>query len=135
MIRFDFPKRIRYAETDKMGYLYYGNYPKLYEIGRVELIRSLGFSYKALEEEAGIMMPVVEMNSRYIKPAYYDDKVIISTFVSTLPTKMICFEHELFVSDTLINKGQVKLFFIDIESQKRVSCPDILFEKLNKHFV
>lgn len=134
MISVDYPKRVRYAETDKMGFLYYGNYPKYYEIGRVELIRSLGYSYKELEDKAGILMPVVSMESRYLKSAYYDDEVIIRSCIKELPTKMICFDHELFVGDQLINKGNVKLFFIDAKTQKRISAPAILLEKLSPHF-
>lgn len=134
MISVDFSKRVRYAETDKMGFLYYGNYPKYYEIGRVELIRSLGYSYKELEDKAKILMPVVFMESKYLKSAYYDDLVIIKTIIDELPSKMICFKHELYVNDILINKGLVKLFFIDQESQKRVSIPTILLDKLRPFF-
>lgn len=134
MITVDYPKRVRYAETDKMGFLYYGNYPKYYEIGRVELIRSLGYSYKELEDNAQILMPVVSMESRYIKSAYYDDEVIIRTSVKELPSKLIKFDHELFVGDELINRGNVKLFFIDSNSQKRISAPSILLDKLKPYF-
>ena len=68
--------RVRYAETDQMGYVYYGNYATYYEIGRVELIRSLGISYKELEE-MGVMMPVLENKSKFLSAALYDDHLKI----------------------------------------------------------
>jgi len=69
--------RVRYAETDKMGYLYHGNYAQFYEMGRVEMIRSLGLSYKELEDEIGVGMPVMYMETRYVRPAFYDDSFVI----------------------------------------------------------
>jgi len=134
MIVYDFVKRVRYAETDKMGYLYYGNYPKYYEIGRVELIRSLGFSYKELEDRTGVMLPVVAMESRYIRSAYYDDAVTIRTIIKEPPSKMVTFFHELYVDDVLINKGSVKLFFVDAGTRKRVSAPQMFVEASKKYF-
>ena len=64
-------KRVRYAETDKMGYLYYGHYAKYYEIGRVEALRSLGLSYRDMEDKLGLMLPVLSLEARYKSPAYY----------------------------------------------------------------
>ena len=65
--------RVRYAETDKMGFLYHGNYAQYYEVGRVEMIRSIGLSYRDLEEKVGVGMPVMMMDTRFVRPAYYDD--------------------------------------------------------------
>ena len=70
--------RVRYGETDQMGYCYYGNYAQYFEVGRVEALRSLGCSYKALEDQ-GIMLPVSEYNVKYKRPAYYDDELTIQT--------------------------------------------------------
>ena len=75
MLRTESYKRVRYAETDKMGYLYYGHYAKLYEIGRSEMIRDLGITYKHLEDELNIMMPVLQLSCRYRLPAKYDDQL------------------------------------------------------------
>ena len=72
--------RIRYSETDKMGYTYYGNYAQYYEIGRTELIRKFGITYKSLEDE-GIMLPVLSLNIKYIKPSFYDDLLTIKTSI------------------------------------------------------
>ena len=135
MFVFDYEKRIRYAETDKMGYLYYGNYPLLYEIGRAESIRSLGISYQELEDVHKIMMPVVYTESRYMHPAYYDELITIRTILQEMPTRLIEFHHELYnQEEKCIHKGQVKLVFLDIESSKRVSAPDYLTDKLKPYF-
>ena len=110
-------KRVLYAETDKMGYLYYGHYAKLYEIGRAELIRDLGLSYRYLEDEIGVKMPVLELKSRYLRPALYDDMLTIETSIVDRPTKMITFHHKIYNQDeVLLNKGTVKLFFIDMST-------------------
>ena len=75
MISNEIQVRVRYAETDQMGYVYYGNYATYFEVARVELLRSIGFSYKKLEEE-GVMLPVFEFSIKYFKPAFYDDLLI-----------------------------------------------------------
>lgn len=135
MYSFTFKKRIRYSETDKMGYLYYGNYAALYEIGRVETIRSLGISYGNMEDQLGIMLPVLSLESRFLKPAYYDEEVSIISILKVMPDKMIVFDHEIKnAQDEIINKAQVKLFFIDIKSNKRVSCPDFITDALKPYF-
>ena len=96
MYSFDFKKRVRYGETDMMGYLYYGNYAQLYEIGRVETMRSLGLNYRDLEVVYGVMMPVVHVDARYILPAKYDEELTIRTILTELPSRMIVFENEIF---------------------------------------
>jgi acyl-CoA thioester hydrolase len=70
--------RVRYAETDRMGYVYYGNYAQYFEVARVEMLRGLGISYKTLED-SGIMLPVLDFTIKYIKPAFYDDLLTIKT--------------------------------------------------------
>lgn len=135
MIESVFNKRIRYAETDKMGYLYYGNYAQLYEIGRAEMIRDLGLSYREMEDELRIMMPVVSLECRYIKAALYDDMLSIRTSLREMPDKMITFHHEVCnESGDLLNRGVVKLFFIDMKSNRRISCPPYLSQKLIPYF-
>ena len=135
MYTFDFKKRVRYAETDKMSYLYYGNYPKFFEIGRVETLRSLGIAYKDLEDIHHVMLPVVHLEVKYLAPAFYDDHLTIRTSINQLPTKMISFYHEILNEEgKIINKATVKLFFIDTISNKRVSAPDFLLDKMKRHF-
>jgi len=135
MYTFKFKHRIRYADTDQMGYAYYGNYPKYYEIGRVETIRSLGFSYKDFETKMGVMLPALNLESRYIKPAFYDDLLTIETQIREMPSKMVTFYCNIYNEDgELINKGNVKLFFINMDTGKRVSAPQILVNSLKPYF-
>jgi acyl-CoA thioester hydrolase len=135
MYSFDFKKRVRYAETDKMGYLYYGHYAKYYEIGRVETLRSLGISYKKMEDDLKVMTPVMDLHIRYLAPAYYDQEITIRTILETLPNKILVFENELYNPEMeLINKATVKLFFVDMIANKRVSAPDYIIERLAKYF-
>jgi len=135
MYSFKYKFRVRYADTDQMGYAYYGNYAKYYEIGRVETIRSLGFSYKDFETEMDIMLPVVYMESRYMKPAYYDDLLTVETRILQMPGKMVTFHCFIYnEQDELINKGVVKLFFVDMNTGKRVSAPERLVESLRPYF-
>ena len=135
MYSFDYKKRVRYGETDMMGYLYYGNYAQLYEIGRVETMRSLGLTYRDLEVVYGVMMPVVHVDARYILPAKYDEELTIRTILTELPSLMIVFENEIFNEEMqMIHKAVVKLFFIEMSSGKKVSCPEYMLEKLRPLF-
>ena len=135
MYTHEFQKRVRYGETDQMGYLYYGNYAQYYEIGRVELIRSLGLTYKALEADHGIIMPVMSLNIRYVRPALYDELITIRTTLRKLPGQFIVFHMELFNErGKLVNGGTVKLCFVEVASQRTIPAPDFLVEKLRPHF-
>lgn len=135
MFQSDFHKRVLYAETDKMGYLYYGHYAMLYEIGRAEMIRGLGLSYYHMEEHLNIMMPVLSLQCRYRMPAKYDDLLTIRTSLTERPTKMITFHHQIFnQKEDLLNTGEVKLFFVDMTTNKRVSVPSYLNDQLEPYF-
>jgi acyl-CoA thioester hydrolase len=135
MYTFEYEKRVRYGETDQMGYLYYGNYAQYYEIGRVEMIRSLGVSYRQLEEEMGIMMPVMSMEVRYLRPLFYDNLVTIKTTLKEFPANDIVFHVELYNEEgKLANGGKVRLCFVDIKSKKRVPTPEALLQKLRPYF-
>lgn len=135
MFSHDCYKRVRYGDTDQMGYLYYGNYPMLYEIGRSEAIRSLGTSYKYMEDELGIMMPVIHMESRYLTPLRYDENAKITTILKELPTKMVHFHHEIYNTENkLCHRGSVKLFFVDMKSNQRVDTPQYLQDLLKPYF-
>lgn len=118
-----------------MGYLYYGHYPQLYEIGRAEAIRYLGITYKEMETDLKIMMPVLHVESRYRGPVFYDELVTIRTILKEMPTKMIHFFHEVLNEEgKVIHLGEVKLFFVDMLTQKRVSSPPYLNLKLAPYF-
>jgi len=136
MYTHSFQKRVRYGETDQMGYLYYGNYAQYYEIGRVEMLRSLGFTYKTMEEEMGIMMPVMSLNTRFVRPGRYDELLTIQTTLRQLPTRTITFHVEIFNEQKkLVNGGSVKLCFVDKNNGKSVVAPDFLLEKLQPFFL
>ncbi len=135
MYQTEFKKRVRYAETDKMGYLYYGNYAKYYEIGRVEALRELGLSYRKMEDVMQILLPVLSLESRYRLPAYYDDEITIITQLRELPIKLFSFYHELYnPAGKVINTANVKLFCVDLKTNKRVDCPEVLIDKLKPYF-
>ncbi len=126
--------RVRYAETDKMSYVYYGNYTHYYEVGRVEALRQLGTSYKEMED-AGIMMPVYTCNLKYLKPALYDDLLVIKTTIKALPTARIVFDYEIYnQKDELINIGTTTLVFIDSKTNKPRVAPDSIINKLKAYF-
>lgn len=127
--------RVRYRETDQMGFVYYGNYALYYEIGRAEMIRSIGVTYKTLENDYGIIMPVLSMETKYVGSAYYDELITVRTILEDFPTKMIVFRHEILNEQgKIINKAILKLFFMDRTTYRRVSTPEFLQEKLRPHF-
>ncbi len=126
--------RVRYAETDQMGYVYYGNYAAYYEVARVECIRSLGFTYKALEE-MGVMMPVLELHTFYYQPARYDDLLTIKVTIPKLPTLKIIFTYEIFdEAGRLLNKGETTLVFINMKTGKPMRMPEVMGKLLEPHF-
>lgn len=135
MLIHEFQKRVRYGETDQMGYLYYGNYAQYYEIGRVEMLRASGLTYREMEQERGVLMPVVSLQMRYVRPAYYDELLTIRTTLRKLPEKFITFEVEIFNENRkLVNGGSVRLCFVDSNSSKTIPAPEFLLEKLRVHF-
>src|SRR6218665_127692 len=106
--------RVRYAETDKMGYVYYGNYTQYYEVGRVEPLRAFDTSYKEMED-SGVMLPVYTCNIKYLKPALYDDLLVIKPTIKELPTLKITFEYEIYnQKNELLNTGNTTLVFINM---------------------
>ncbi len=125
---------MRYGETDQMGYMYYGNYAQYYEVGRVEMLRSLGMSYSSMEAD-GIMMPVLELKCKYIKPALYDQEITVKTIIKTLPGIRIFFEYELYnEKEELINLGATTLVFVDMKKNKPTNPPENFMEKLSVFF-
>ncbi|MCZ8215079.1 MAG: thioesterase family protein, partial [Cyclobacteriaceae bacterium] len=110
--------RVRYAETDQMGYVYYGNYAMYYEVGRVESLRQLGLTYKQLEE-MGVMMPVTEHLTRYKAPARYDELLTLRTTIKEMPGVRIRFYYEIFnEQQKLINEGETQLVFVDMKTNR-----------------
>jgi acyl-CoA thioester hydrolase len=116
--------RVRYGETDQMGYVYYGVYAMYYEVARVESLRQLGLTYKELEE-MGVMLPVLENHSRYLAPAFYDEELLIVTNIREKPGVRIKFDYEIFnTGGKLINQGETLLAFVDKKTGRPRRPPD-----------
>ena len=126
--------RVRYADTDQMGYMYYGNYAEFYEVGRVEMLRSLGITYKSMEDK-GIIMPVTELKCKYIKPALYDEEITVKVTIAKMPSLRINFLYELYnEKKELINLGETTLVFIDKEKNKPCLPSDDFLSRLRVYF-
>ena len=124
--------RVRYAETDQMSFVYYGIYAQYFEVGRVELLRSLGVSYKEIEE-MGYALPVVNFNVKYKKPAYYDDELTIKTTIKELPSAKITFYYETYNENKdLLNTAEVVLVFVNKESGKPCFAPDDIMSRFKE---
>lgn len=127
--------RVRYAETDQMNVVYYGNYAQYFEVARAESIRKLGFTYKEMEA-LGVIMPVVEMQTKYLRPAHYDDLLNIKTILRDLPADhRIIFEHEVFNQEKkLLTLGKVTLYFVKTGSFEKSRMPQSLRSILEPYF-
>ena len=135
MFTFNTKIRVRYAETDKMGFVYYGNYAQYFEVGRVELLRSIGLSYKSLED-MNIFLPVTKFKIKYLKPSFYDDLLSIETTINEIPKNRINFNYKTFnQNNCLINKAEVELAFVNGKDMKPCFAPKILIEKLELFFI
>ncbi len=122
--------RVCYADTDQMGYVYYGNYARFYEISRVETLRSIGVSYKVLED-AGIGLPVYENYSKYHAPALYDDLLRIECTLVKMPSARIEFEYKIYnQNEALLHEGKTILVFMDLATKKVVKAPDWLISAI-----
>lgn len=125
--------RVRYGETDQMGYVYYGFYAMYYEVGRVESLRQLGLTYKELEE-MGVMLPVLENKSKYHQPALYDDHLKIITVIREKPSVRICFNYSIYNAEgNLIHEGETLLAFVD-KKTGRPCRPPLVFTNLLKPY-
>lgn len=135
MIKAETKIRVRYGETDQMGYAYYGIYAQYYEVGRVEAIRQLGFSYKDVENR-GILLPVTEFSVNYRKPAYYDDELTVVTTIKSLPIGVrIPFDYEVYnQAGNLLNTGKVTLASVDKTTGKLCPLPDWFMQAFRPFF-
>lgn len=126
--------RVRYAETDQMSYVYYGNYAMYFEVGRVEAMRNIGFSYKEMEDN-GVMMPVLESHYTYLKPGKYDELLTIKTTIPVLPGVRIKFDYEVYnEQNELITKGWTSLAFLKKDSHQPTRPPQNLVALLKPYF-
>ena len=126
--------RVLYSDTDKMGYMYYGQYAKYLEMGRVEALRSLGLSYKSMEE-TGVFLPVSDLKLEYLKPLYYDEEVSLITKVCDMPGTRIYFEYELKNPEgELTTLAETTLVFID-QDGKPCMIPENFKSKIKTYFL
>jgi acyl-CoA thioester hydrolase len=118
-----------------MGVVYHGHYAQFYEIGRTEAIRSLGFAYKDIEA-MGVIMPVVDIHSKFLRPAKYDDLITVKTTLREMPIHhKIVFHSEIYNQNReLLNIGDVTLYFMEAKTMKRSEMPAILKEKVSIYF-
>lgn len=122
--------RVRYGETDQMGYVYHGNYASFFEMGRIDWLRKLGISYKDMENN-GVMLPVYKLNTKFLKPAYYDDELFIKTRIKEMPGVRISFNYKIYNQmDELITTGETDLVFINKKTNKPMRCPKYILKKL-----
>lgn len=134
MYSHDYHIRVRYGDTDQMGFVYYGNYAYYYEQARAEAIRAGGITYKEIEE-SGIMMPIVRMSTKYIAPAYYDELLTVKTTIPFMPGRIITFRYEIRnEKGELINEGETELIFMDAQTRRIKSAPDAIVKVLKPYF-
>lgn len=137
MVKIDFEARIdirvRYGETDQMGYCYYGNYAQYFEVGRVEALRSFGMTYKNMEEN-GVMLPVLDFSVKYIYPAYYDDLLTVVTKISGMKGPRLYFDYEIFnEAKKLIAIASTTLVFVS-KTDMRPTPPPADFSVLMNQY-
>ena len=131
MKKFSTSIRVRYGETDQMGVVYHGNYATYFEVARTEWLRSLGVTYKYMED-SGIMLPVISLSFNFIKSAKYDDILTITIELKKSPLVKIEFDYEIVNQNKEnISTGNSVLAFINMETNKPTKCPDYILEKLD----
>ena len=122
--------RVRYGETDQMGFVYHGNYTQYFEMGRIAWLEDLGFSYKKMEED-GIIMPVIYLEIDFKNTAHYDDELTIITKLIAKPTAMIKFSYEVLNNaGDIIAIAKTDLVFLDKATKKPIRCPDFILDHL-----
>lgn len=128
--------RVRYSETDQMGYVYYGQYASYFEVGRVETMRQAGLHYSTLEREHGILMPVMNMHMRFVRPATYDDELTVRSEIRQMPDTDIVFHTEVYLPNgKLATAGRITLVVLEAGSRRRLPVPEFIKETLKPYFV
>ncbi|MFA7686444.1 MAG: thioesterase family protein [Moheibacter sp.] len=125
--------RVRYGETDQMGVVYHGNYATYCEVARVEFFREIGLPYKELESR-GVMLPVVELNLKFLRPAYYDELLLIETSIPEIPkSARIRFDYTIRNENgDILTTGHCLLAFVDMETRRPVRCPEYMVKRMNE---
>jgi len=120
-VTFESRLRVRYSETDQMAVVYHTNYVVWFEIGRTDMLRQLGFTYRQMEDDDGCVLPVVELRCRYKAPARYDDEILIRTHLKKVRDTYLHFVYEVLraTDDTLLAEGETVHIATDREGNKR----------------
>ena len=133
MKNFSIEIKVRYCETDQMGLVHHGSYINYFEEARIAWISNLGFSYSEMEK-SGIILPVSKLNVNYLRPAYFDDDLLISVEIAELPTSRLIFNYTINKEEEVIVTGTTVLAFLNKETKKPVKCPDYMLEKVTPLF-
>ena len=133
MKNFSIEIKVRYCETDQMGLVHHGSYINYFEEARIAWISNIGFSYSEMEK-SGIILPVSKLNVNYLRPAYFDDDLLISVELAELPTSRLIFNYTINKEEEVIVTGTTVLAFLNKETKKPVKCPDYMLEKVTPLF-
>tara|TARA_B100001989_G_scaffold45461_1_gene28796 strand:+ start:762 stop:1166 length:405 start_codon:yes stop_codon:yes gene_type:complete len=133
MKNFSIEIKVRYCETDQMGLVHHGSYINYFEEARIAWISNLGFSYSEMEK-SGIILPVSKLNVSYLRPAYFDDDLLVSVEIAELPTSRLIFNYTIKKEEEVIVTGTTVLAFLNKETKKPVKCPDYMLEKVTPLF-
>lgn len=133
IITFDHKIRVRYKDTDQMGIMHHSNYIVMYEMARTEWLRDMGLTYAEIERR-GIMSPIIEVSSRYLAPALYDDVLTVSVFLDEMPAARLVIRSEVRNSEgRLINTGCVTLGFMHKDTRRPCRAPEWFVEALERY--
>ena len=133
MKNFSIKIKVRYCETDQMGLVHHGSYINYFEEARIAWISNIGFSYSEMEK-SGIILPVSKLNVSYLRPAYFDDDLLVSVEIAELPTSRLIFDYKIKKEEEVIVTGTTVLAFLNKETKKPVKCPDYMLEKVTPLF-
>ena len=133
MKNFSVKIKVRYCETDQMGLVHHGSYISYFEEARIAWISNLGFSYSEMEK-SGIILPVSKLNVSYLRPAYFDDDLLVSVEIAELPTSRLIFDYTIKKEEEVIVTGNTVLAFLNKKTKKPVKCPDYMLEKVTPLF-
>ena len=125
--------KVRYCETDQMGLVHHGSYVNYFEEARIAWIANLGFSYGEMEK-SGIILPVSKLNVSYLKPAYFEDNLVVNVELAEIPTSRLIFNYTIKNKDEVVVTGNTILAFLDKKTKKPVRCPNYMLEKVTPLF-
>ena len=129
MKNFSIQIKVRYCETDQMGLVHHGSYVNYFEEARIAWISNLGLSYSEMEK-SGIILPVSKLYVSYLKPAYFDDNLVVNVELAEMPTSRLIFNYTIKKEEEVIITGTTVLAFLNNETKKPVKCPDYMLEKV-----